>query len=54
MVKPSTHLENMERNAKQEFELKFKLRMSDKLVRWLIGAILAGGGALTAAAHLIS
>jgi hypothetical protein len=36
--------------AKSEFEVLFKLRMSDKLVRWLIG-LLAGGTAATAVAN---
>ena len=37
-------------SAKSEFELLFKLRMSSKLVRWLIG-IVASGTAATAVAH---
>jgi hypothetical protein len=40
-----------EDSAKSEFEFKLKLRMPPELVKWLIGAILAGGGALSAAAH---
>jgi hypothetical protein len=38
-------------SAKSEFEFELKLRMPPELVKWLIGAILAGGGALSAAAH---
>ena len=37
-------------SAKSEFELLFKLRMSNKLVRWLIG-LVASGTAATAVAH---
>jgi hypothetical protein len=40
-----------EDSAKSEFEFKFKLRMPYGLVKWLIGVILAGGGAMSAAAH---
>jgi hypothetical protein len=43
-----------EDSAKSEFDFKIRLRMSDKLARWLIGAILAGGTAVTAAAHWVS
>jgi hypothetical protein len=37
-------------SAKSEFELLFKLRMSNKLVRWLVG-VLASGTAASAVAH---
>jgi hypothetical protein len=37
-------------SAKSKFELLFKLRMSNKLVRWLVG-VLAGGTAASAVAH---
>ncbi|MGI4835652.1 MAG: hypothetical protein ACRYFK_19530 [Janthinobacterium lividum] len=37
-------------DAKAEFEVLFKLRMSNKLARWLIG-LVAGGTAATVAAH---
>jgi len=37
-------------SAKSEFEVLFKLRMSNKLVRWLIG-LVASGTAATAVAH---
>lgn len=43
----------MKENAKPEFDFNIRLRMSDRLARWLIGAILAGGSAATAAAHWI-
>ncbi len=36
--------------AKPGFELAFKLRLSNKLARWLIGVILSGTAA-TAVAH---
>ncbi len=42
----------MERkNAKTEFKLTFKLRMPPELVKWLVEAVLMGGGAISAAAH---
>jgi hypothetical protein len=41
-------------SAKSEFDFKVRLRMPPELVKWLIGAILMGGGAATAAAHWIN
>jgi hypothetical protein len=41
-------------SAKPEFDFKIRLRMPPELVKWLIGAILMGGGAATAAAHWIN
>jgi hypothetical protein len=53
-VEPFTSLENMEsKKAKQEFDFKFRLRMPPELVKWLVGALLMGGGAATAATHWI-
>jgi hypothetical protein len=52
LKKPFTSLGKMEsKKAKQEFDFKVRLRMPSELVKWLIGAILMGGGALTAASH---
>jgi hypothetical protein len=41
------------KKANQEFDFKVRLRMPPELVKWLIGAILMGGSAATAAAHWI-
>jgi hypothetical protein len=52
LEKPFTSFGTMEsKKAKQEFDFKVRLRMFPELVKWLIGAILMGGGALTAATH---
>ena len=37
-------------SAKSEFEVLFKLRLSNKLVRWLIGSV-ASGTVASAVAH---
>ena len=51
-AEPFTSFGTMEsKKAKQEFDFKVRLRMPPELVKWLIGAILMGGGALTAATH---
>jgi hypothetical protein len=52
LEKPFTSFEKMEsKKAKQEFDFKVRLQMHPELVKWLIGAILMGGDALTAATH---
>jgi hypothetical protein len=52
LEKPFTSFEKMEsKKAKQEFDFKVRLRMPPELVKWLIGATLMGGEALTAATH---
>ena len=38
--------------AKTEFELIFKLRMSNELLKWLVGLAISGG-ALSAAVHYL-
>jgi hypothetical protein len=38
--------------AKTEFELIFKLRMSNELLKWLVGLAISGG-ALSAAIHYL-
>jgi hypothetical protein len=40
--------------AKAEFDFKVRLRMSSKLLKWLIGGLLMGGTAVTAAAHWVN
>ncbi len=38
--------------AKLRFELKLRLQLSDKLLRWLVGLAISGG-ALSAAVHYL-
>lgn len=41
-----------EDSAKTEFDVKFRLRMTAKLAKWLAW-LVAGGSVATAAAHLL-